>query len=582
MPEKGQTSQILQVQLPSRIAMCRWERSDVSSEATIRLLVYTSYVAQNTPVELELYNQDNKKVDSLKSHVLDQTCSFEWKALVENGRAYKGLVSIPDLSLQVSTPPLRLYPPLQLKKVSWFNEKGESITQISEETLVQVELEVEGVPEQTPCSVALILKEMESSPVALTQKMTYVSNGKLQLSWPPQYPTDELKHPIQSQREPTGREYEHPLIAVRIFYQGQTQISDWMDYTSWAIFCFGNQLGTVQLLMPDGSKQSFEIPEDGILRVPSCGVGEIKIIDEDTSDDEKDEDLTALQHLFSDIKELEDLALADNYNLQATISAFRKIWYDDPTYTAAWYHLIPGARQIRKPPSWQQGRGLQLCQNLYGGIGREKWLHGMPVDISHLFAGADARNHPSDVELYAIHLRSNIEACTWVGDLGSVVAEFIHKTHISLHDVAHTRQKELEDYFDRSPSLGVFQIADQTSDLDGLFIDFAASGSIYQGLLDYYAKDGPWQQRSQRFLNEIYPKAQTKLSDEVYQACVAYSASKKWVADVYTLMNPKVGIHIHLPWIGDVDSYTLWEAYVANCQWVIDIWLERLRGRSRG
>lgn len=50
---------------------------------------------------------------------------------------------------------------------------------------------------------------------------------------------------------------------------------------------------------------------------------------------------------------------------------------------------------------------------------------GLWCDIGHVFAGLDAFNHPGPVDgLGTINITSNVDAVTWVGDLGSVLAEW--------------------------------------------------------------------------------------------------------------------------------------------------------------
>ena len=52
-----------------------------------------------------------------------------------------------------------------------------------------------------------------------------------------------------------------------------------------------------------------------------------------------------------------------------------------------------------------------------------KLADGSYLDIGHVFAGLDAFNHPGRVGLLGITVDSNVDNSTWVGDLGSVLAE---------------------------------------------------------------------------------------------------------------------------------------------------------------
>jgi len=295
--------------------------------------------------------------------------------------------------------------------------------------------------------------------------------------------------------------------------------------------------------------------------------------------------------LFAEFRRLEKLADSDKYDLSRKITAFRKIYYDKGYMnTLIWDQLIAGAKDVTYPASW----GDMVAQQRDMGRRKVMALNGEPVDISHVFVGADARNHPAAVELLLCNLRSNVEASTWVGDLGSVVVEYIHNT--SAKEFAGTRTADLENFFDRDSKRSQFDLGDQVSDIDGVLIDFAAAGSVVAGLEAYYADNGPWKQRWRRFL-PIFERAKSGLRDAVFNAAVAY-AMAHYKADLNQLFasvqqpdpnNPfstidlsNVSIHMDLPIIGRIDIYTLREQYWNNCQWVIDIFEERIHAHLRG
>ncbi|HEV2776357.1 MAG TPA: hypothetical protein VGV90_12255, partial [Solirubrobacteraceae bacterium] len=61
----------------------------------------------------------------------------------------------------------------------------------------------------------------------------------------------------------------------------------------------------------------------------------------------------------------------------------------------------------------------------YPGLLQEvRMPDGELVDVGHVLAGLDARNHPAEVSPLGLYeMTSNVDAVTWAGDLGSVVAE---------------------------------------------------------------------------------------------------------------------------------------------------------------
>ena len=133
------------------------------------------------------------------------------------------------------------------------------------------------------------------------------------------------------------------------------------------------------------------------------------------------------------------------------ITRIRKIFYGKDSWDE---HLIPRARLVDRPyvtgevensrfalalpwlpdlidvvrkryevrdsafrePEIYRGRELRLQNRLY-------------CDIGHVFAGLDALNHPGNVGLAPVNITitRNVDAVTWIGDLGSVLAEWKFK-----------------------------------------------------------------------------------------------------------------------------------------------------------
>jgi hypothetical protein len=72
-------------------------------------------------------------------------------------------------------------------------------------------------------------------------------------------------------------------------------------------------------------------------------------------------------------------------------------------------------------PDIYKNQEIKLDKGSYKDIG---------IDIGHVFAGLDAINNPNQVGfLYGtdIGIDSNVDATTWVGDLGSVLGELLFK-----------------------------------------------------------------------------------------------------------------------------------------------------------
>lgn len=269
---------------------------------------------------------------------------------------------------------------------------------------------------------------------------------------------------------------------------------------------------------------------------------------------------------FADFVTLEEAAIADGYDLVRRVTAFRKIWYGRTG--GAWDHVIPGAATTAFPPSWAREKHLaSAVERLRGGAVMK--LDSADVDIGHLFTGADARLHSARLVIkLVIKLRSNQEQATFVGDLGSVVAEYIHQFKGSFYDCARVKDPaHLKRIFDKfcAPS-------DMAGNVDSYHIDFTKAATVVDGLRAHYlGATPPCRGRFPRFAPQVRATSKSAWMEEVFNSSLGYAGGKGWVADVASIvLDPGPGLHLVLPIFGDIGSPTIWEAYWNVTGWVVD------------
>jgi hypothetical protein len=286
---------------------------------------------------------------------------------------------------------------------------------------------------------------------------------------------------------------------------------------------------------------------------------------------------------------LEQAAISEGYSFNDRITVFRKLYYDSAstvkTYAGAvvgggaFNILIPAAAGTKLPASWStpglDGAADYLRKHQTLSIG------GQSVDIGHMLAGADAAKHPASISLGGgtIKLRSNVEATTFIGDLGSVVTEYIHGSTASFHDVAMKRSTLLESYYDGAS--GMASAEDMAGNADAYSLSFNSSKTLAENLRDYYAATiGGVKKRFTTFASLIGlgilkgttftgdTKAwRNAMKEEVFNSALAYAAGKGWKSDVINVLNdPGPGLF----------APTFWEMYWNNSEWVVDIFVNRM------
>ncbi|MCB9230046.1 MAG: DUF4157 domain-containing protein [Bacteroidia bacterium] len=236
---------------------------------------------------------------------------------------------------------------------------------------------------------------------------------------------------------------------------------------------------------------------------------------------------------------LEAAASADGFSLNQTITAFRKLYYN----SGGWNTIIAGAAAQGFPPSWLVAGSTEAGAAAYITAHKEIAINGTTVDVGHLLTGLDAANHPASLS-YAgglVNLRSNQEAATYVGDLGSVVTEYVAVAPRDWVGLV-----ELDYPLLSTTYTSYAEDVDMAGNVDSYSITMDPTKSLSQNLLDYYTStSGGATKRYTSFARSIglgtlrggtftgdTPAFRTALRDEIYNFAIAYLGGTrgKWGA----------------------------------------------------
>lgn len=299
------------------------------------------------------------------------------------------------------------------------------------------------------------------------------------------------------------------------------------------------------------------------------------------------------------LDELERLAIADGYTLAQRVTAFRKVFYNsaesEKSYPGVptgrvWNILIPGAAATPLPPSWRTPQATGQVEALCAR--KAQIINGVFVDIGHVLTGLDARNHPTNIDLSAlgfplVRMRSNLEATTFAGDLGSVVGKYLYASNRSFRDTAmELDAKLLDDMYNAAAE------SDMAGNADAHLVALDPARTLKENLCAYYtAAVGGWHQRWQGFtvsigLGTFTPapafmqsvtlgtfsgnteRWRSDMQGEIMNAALAYAAATGHRGDLINVTaDPGPGIVVP----------TFWEMYWNASGWVLDEFLRRLK-----
>ena len=308
------------------------------------------------------------------------------------------------------------------------------------------------------------------------------------------------------------------------------------------------------------------------------------------------------------IDEMERLATTDGYALTQRVTAFRKVFYDSTagrgsypgvsTGGGVWNILIPGAAATPLPPSWRTPPAAGQVADLRSR--KEQIINGVHVDIGHVLAGLDARNHPTDINLSVLgfpllRMRSNVEATTFTGDLGSVVVKYLYGSNRSFQDTAmEIVPTLLNDMYNASAE------ADMSGNADAHLMALEPARSLAENLRAYYiAATGGWRRRWQGFVVTIglgtFTPAPAAMGTYLQSHVIGtFSGStERWHADMQgEVMNAALAyaaatghrsdlVNVYADLGPGIVTPTFWEMYWHASGWVLDEFLRRLKAAVR-
>ncbi|MEQ8972638.1 MAG: DUF4157 domain-containing protein [Coleofasciculus sp. C1-SOL-03] len=197
-------------------------------------------------------------------------------------------------------------------------------------------------------------------------------------------------------------------------------------------------------------------------------------------------------------------------NTKLMITRLRKIFYDREGWDN---YLIEGARDIEAPYTTEhqekerftleipflfndfdvvrQEHNVKDSQGNTPDIASNQEISledGSYIDLGHVFAGLDALNYPQSVQapgLSSIGIDDNVDAVTWVGDLGSVLAEIQFQWIRNDKQISSKeRQAIINEYASPQDMLGNIDayVIDQQFDID----ETSGGRKVSEILREYY------------------------------------------------------------------------------------------------
>ncbi len=148
-------------------------------------------------------------------------------------------------------------------------------------------------------------------------------------------------------------------------------------------------------------------------------IDQVEILKKNSNTNEIFDSVTHIYSFISLVEEIENkFTLSEQSNTAYMITQFRKAFYNSDNWNT---RLIPETDNEKDKLKISEEDKIKLKANR---IVRE--LDSAKIDIGHVFVGMDGFNHQNSLTnpgyAYWIDISNSLDAATWLGDLGSIIA----------------------------------------------------------------------------------------------------------------------------------------------------------------
>ncbi|MCB9497518.1 MAG: hypothetical protein H6686_11585 [Fibrobacteria bacterium] len=289
MKAQGQTDQPLEVKLESSILRARWLSRRVAAGGSVHLEVATHFVADDSPISIEIRTVEDKRVAKLEGrvHADIHRVGFEVPADLQDDIFFTATLQEHDLETASSA--LAVIPRLSIQETKWYDSEGNLLEALQDGRPALGKAKILGRPEGTVVEVVFMLKDSTGAARQAGRCECKVSSeGGIEapLSW--LFGDRSANVPHRTTRERDGGEYLHPSLWMIVRCDGMEAIGEEIPIEQEMRLHFESAPGEagpfkgrkVKVTAPDGEVQDFEIPEDGTIVVERTRPGHYEVVPE--------------------------------------------------------------------------------------------------------------------------------------------------------------------------------------------------------------------------------------------------------------------------------------------------------------
>jgi hypothetical protein len=257
---KASSNKIKKVELPSSIEQVLWAKHYAAAGAKVGLDVFTKFVGNNSEIQIELYDKNAKKFDTVKRKISGDHVWLEITVPEKAKDELYAFAKLPKHDLCKKSGCLYVYPPVQIKNCKW--DKNEA----RRGDILKLTADVLNAYEGTEADIQILEHDEDGAHDFITNFPAIVKNKKIEAEWEFVYyeDTDDI---VRQEESELG--YNPPEYFFRINIGGISADSDLVTFKDWIKIELHDDKGNIVpdasyiLHLPDGSERRGNLNSDG-------------------------------------------------------------------------------------------------------------------------------------------------------------------------------------------------------------------------------------------------------------------------------------------------------------------------------
>src|SRR5690606_7158014 len=259
-----QTDKLLKVQLKSALLSARWGLPAVALGGKIPIELATQFVADGSAIRITVRDAEGSAIETLEGKVYGNVHRVIFHLTRPNKTG--GMFFETELAahgLKGVGPKMRVLPPVQISELKWVDDKGASVSVVSEGQKVEMTAKVKGAVEGTDAYISFLCKTADHSEVGAGAVPVKLKEGTVSDKWTVKLPGGPRDIAVQVDLDKLGLEYFQPVFTFEAACLGVAAQSPEVTLNSWIEYIFPGP-GKAILVLPDGTEETKDVPDGGI------------------------------------------------------------------------------------------------------------------------------------------------------------------------------------------------------------------------------------------------------------------------------------------------------------------------------